>query len=300
MIRFHLTVVLALALFLCAPAALAQEGGAEKSDQPAGAVRVLAGHTFGADLEDDRGDVAVTRLMTDASYRFLSLRYAQDIYHWGDSADLPLGNGSDDPWDALHFLSLKAEGHDFFDRQWGWFANAALTSAFEKEMEDSVGASAGAGAIYNFSETVQAKAGVMAGVHPMGYSLLPVLGVDVNRMAETGWSAALGLPVTEVRYRWAGYTAEKGGWATRLGAAYDSGTYRLADDSDVERKGYLRTTSVVAGLYQDWRDGALSLSVGLEYRFLRSLDVYNDDGEHRNGYSVDAAPGIMANARWAF
>ena len=45
---------------------------------------------------------------------------------------------------------------------------------------------------------------------------------------------------------------------------------------------------------------ALTCSVGLEYRLARSLDVYNDDGEQRNGYGVDAAPGVVFIARYAF
>ena len=301
--RYLSPLLLAVVLSCCLSPfqALAGEDQAEpatETERPF-AVRASAAYVSGADLEDDRGDMAVTRFKGDASYRFLTLSYIRDSYAWGDVSALPLGNGSDDPWDSLQSVALSASQHGLFDRRWGWFAGGTVFSAFEEQMDGSYGGMVNGGAVYNLSETVQVRGGAMASAHAVGLQALPLLGVDVNRRAEAGWSAALGLPVTEVRYRWP-HADAAGAWATRLAASYDSGVYRLADDSPVERKGYVRSKAVLAGLYQDYGLGGFSCTVGLEYRLGRSLDVYDEDGDHTNGYAVDPAPGAMFSLGYAF
>lgn len=293
--RFYYPLALALAL-LCSAPALAKDDGKSPAETPGRrAVRTqfMAAHTFEADVEDDRGEVAVTRFLAGASYGPASLRYVRDVYQWSDASNLPLGDGSDDPWDSLQLLTLGISSHEFITPEWGWFGNLNLLAGYEDEF-GGLGAAAGGGAIWNASKTVQVRVGAMASVSPVGLVLLPVLGVDINRQAEKGWSAALGMPVTEVRYRWSPR------WATRVGASYDTSTYRLADDSTVEPEGYVSSSAIVTGLYQDYSAGALTCTLGLEYRTLRSLDVYNEDGEHRNAYGLGAAPGIVARLGWAF
>jgi len=293
----HRVLVFVLLLVLLCPV-FARAGGDEAPDNGP-VVRVGAGHVGRADLEDDRGAVAVNSGWAQVQYGPVRFDYAVDAYDWEDVDELPLGNGSDDPWDSLHQASLSLSHSDFVSRQWGWFASAAAGAAWEKDMDDSFSAGLGGGALYQWSDSVVVRAGAHVSVHAVGVTVLPALGLSINQGAagrgEEGWSASLGVPVTEVRYGWSGQ------WATRLSAAYESTLYRLADDSDVERKGYLGVSAVRLGLYQDWLPvEALRLTLGLEYRFLRGLDVYNDDGEHRNGYGVDAAPGVAFGARYAF
>lgn len=236
-------------------------------------------------VENDRGEVSVAESGVKASWRWLTVAYAARVYDFEDVSRLPFGNG-EDPFDTLHQVSLNADHGGHLDGPWSWFAGATLFSAFEEEADGSLGGMARAGVGYALAGNLDLNLGAGVSAHQVGVRALPLASLAWNRAAEQGWSAVLGLPETEIRYRWNEITA------TRATMGWDGGVWRLADDSPVRRKGYFSEEGARVGLFQDvhFSESAF-LSLGLTWSFARSMAVYNEDGDKSGDWDLDPAWG---------
>ncbi len=78
--------------------------------------------------------------------------YDNISFAWNNVDRLPFGNGKDDPWRDFHSIKLAYTWSDMLSQDWGYFATAEGTSRFEKEMDDSFGASGVAGIVYLIPE----------------------------------------------------------------------------------------------------------------------------------------------------
>jgi len=289
------TICLAWALTLCLGWSPALAGGGAQGQGPDWGVDLLAGAVAGADVDDGGGSVAVSGAGATASWRWLSLSYGVATYHWDDVSRLPFGNGADDPWDSLHSLGLDLRHQDMVDESWGYFVGGGLSAGWEEEMDDSGTIHIHAGVLRTLGPGLTLSLGAGAWAHKTGLRALPLLALDYGSEDDLGFSATLGAPQTWLRYRF------DPAWLVRLGARMDGGTYRLADDSVVARKGYVSHSGVAAALMADWTPSpGLTLSVGPEWHFARSLDIYDEDGDKKDSYGVDAAPGLAARLSWAF
>ena len=139
------------------------------------------------------------------------------------------------------------------------------------------------------------RGGVGVSAHPIGVRAMPVAAADWGNQRDLGFSATVGMPETMLRYR----TSDL--FSFRLGGRMDGGTYRLADDSPVEREGYMKTSSVTLGGYIDVTPlDDLTLTLGAEYLTRREMTVYNSDGEEKDSYDVDDAPALFLRLRYGF
>lgn len=288
-------VCLAWTLVLCLGWGPALAGGGAPGQGADWSVDLQAGAVAGADVDDGGGSVAVGGAGATASWRWLSLSYSVAAYGWDDVSRLPFGNGADDPWDSLHSLGLDLRHQDMVDENWGYFAGGGLSADWEEEMGDSGTVHVRGGVLRALSPGLTLSLGAGAWAHKTGLRVLPVLALNYGSQDDPGFSATLGAPQTWLRYRF------NPAWMVRLGARMDGGTYRLADDSVVAGKGYVRRSGVAAALMADWTPSpGLTLSAGPEWHFARSLTLYNKDGDEQDSYGVDAAPGLAARLRWAF
>ncbi|WP_461209970.1 hypothetical protein [Desulfocurvus sp. DL9XJH121] len=280
--------VLALGLMSAAPALAADAG-------PAVRLEARAGVAAPADFDDRDGGVSVARAGVSAFVDRFRLDYDLRTYHWDDGGELPLGGGSDEPWDSLHSLALSAQGGGHLGGAWGWFWTARGGAAWEEEMDDAFSAAAGGGVSYALGRDLSLRAGGVLALGPLGWKALPLASLAWREGAEQGFSAGLGLPGSHVTYRF------DSAWALRLSGTMEDGVWRLADDSAVERKGYLRESGIRAGLYALWSPlENLDLRFGPEWTFARSMSVYNDDGEKRSSYGLGSALGASATLGYRF
>ena len=280
----RISVAVAATLLLCV---LAGHAWAEEAGKPEWTVRTWGAYQGRADVEDDRGSMAESRAGVEAAWRWFTLAYEARSFDFEDPARLPFGNGQE-PFDTLHALSLSAQQGGALGGRWSWFGGASLDSGFEEEMDGSLSGSVRGGVGYALAEDATLRLGAAASVSPLGARGLPVLALAVNRKAEAGWSALVGVPSTEVRYRWGGR------FATRAALSLDDGTWRLADDSPMRRKGYFSESGLTAGLYQDVDlTEAVFASLGLTWSFRRSLEVYNDEGDKSGEWDLDPALGAV-------
>ncbi|MBU1001123.1 MAG: hypothetical protein KKE73_01220 [Proteobacteria bacterium] len=258
-------------------------------------VSAEAGGVGQADFDEREGGFSVVETDLSVTYDILRLAYGVRSYDWHDKPALPFGNGSDNPWDELHELELSAQDMGRINKQWSWFYHAAVSVAYEEEMDDSLGLFVAGGASYALNEAWAVQLGLGVTGHKTGWSVLPMLGVLWNQGAEQGFSARIGLPETELAYR---FGPE---WALRLVGEMEEDTWRLADDSTLLSKGYVQESGLSVGLFADWSPAQnLCLTFGPEVFFERKTTIFNSDGDKRNSYDSDVAAGASLKIGYSF
>lgn len=255
-------------------------------------------HIGSAEFSDADGKGQVTSGGLEVEISGFSFSYTANSYSWSDKRSLPFGNGTDDPWDTLHQLSLGYEYDADINKNWGYSLALTVDSSFEKETSDSYGAAFRAGLEYEFNEHWSTRFGGRVAANSIETEVMPYLAVSYENFAKDGSGTfmTLGLPQTE-----AGYSFNE---SSTIRASFELAgeTYRLKDDSTVVRKGYVENSSMLAGIYYDWKPtGAFSLSVGPEYHFGREVQLYDSDGyEVGDAHELDSAWGGSLMFRYEF
>lgn len=287
---------IALFLFFClalaATPSFADKGG-DLTIEPKASIWYVGDADF-----EDGGSSSLFGEQISLGVEWFTLKYEGRHYSWDDKSDLDFGNGSDDPWDSLHRLSLGAEHRGAISGKWGYFTGVSLTSAFEEEMEDSFGASVRGGISYTYSEHLNLMFGARFLKNHIRTAFMPFAGLmykDFDRSG-AGYFVTLGAPNTEVGYAFS--KASK----IRLAFSIDGRTYRLSDDSVVSSEGYVETSAMQLGLYYDWMPiKDLSISLGPEYHFNRSMKFYDDDGDRiGDEEDQDSAAGFRLKLGYKF
>jgi len=289
-----------LAILLCTLSLTASPVHADDPDGEASVSVSASGRYIGSsDFDDSSGGVQVTSGQLEIEAWGFSFSYTGDKYSWNDKQALPFGNGSDNPWDTLHLLSLGYEFDGDINKNWGYSMDLELSSAFENEMSDSYGAALTGGFSYEFNDNWSTRFGGRISGNSIDTEITPYLTVSYENFAKDGSGAffTLGAPSSE-----AGYAFNK---ASRIRASLDmfeGETYRLKDDSSVARKGYVETSSMLVGLYYDWQaTDSFFLSFGPEYHFGREMQLYDSDGDKLNdSHDLDSALGCSLDLRYTF
>ncbi|GAB6178470.1 hypothetical protein JCM16814_33610 [Desulfobaculum senezii] len=293
--RLVCTLVAALVLLPVLAMAAGQEGDERQTtfgaavgplDREPFAVEAFGGVIGAGDVEDTDGDVSVTSAGVVLQYGNFGLKYNGASYDWGNVDDLPFGSGDEDPWDALHSLSLTYRHVAYREGEVTWMVSGSLLSGFEEEMDSSVSAGLSTIVRYAFDDDWSAGIGAAVQVEPIGIRAFPGLVVLYRSARQEGLSAMLGMPTSTVAYRFSPQ------WAVKAQASMSGGLYRLADDSSVREKGYVRVSGVASGLYAEWTPTPrVRVTAGPEYHFGRGYTFYDDDGDEKDTYDVDASLG---------
>ncbi len=264
--------------------------------RPENNVQVQTFFTSDADLDvdGDTGSYFLYGGQIEMEYGWLMADYVYRQYEWDDVALLPFGDGVSDPWEQLHKASAGISHDDMWSERFGYFFAAGVSAAFEEEMDDSLGFQSWAGLIYRLpSWNTIVRVGALYNWNEVTSSVLPILGIAWRNPGAVGFSAMIGIPLTSVTYRFSEQLA------VQAGAAFDSETFRLADDSPVSAGGYLETENIggeIALLFNLNSKTRMRLGTG---GFLdRSLTFYDSDGNNGEEYDVD--PGAFARVSLSF
>lgn len=285
-----------IACILCFTATPVQ--AEEPKDESLIRLRVSGRHVGSADFKDSEGGAQVTSGRLSVDVGDFSINYTGAKYSWNDKQSLPFGNGNDDPWDTLHKLSVGYELNGGINDHWVYSTALTVSSAFEEEMSGSYGAALRAGFGYTFNDNWSARFGGRIFANSIETEVMPYLGLMYENYDKDGSGAfmTLGAPGSE-----AGYAFSK---SSKIRASFEleGDTYRLKDSSTVARKGYMKTSSMLAALYYDWKPtDRFSMSFGPEYHFGRETQIYNSDGDKRgSAHKQDAAWGGRLQFRYAF
>ncbi|WP_153306872.1 hypothetical protein [Desulfonatronum thioautotrophicum] len=270
-------------------------------DGPRAGIDLQGFHLFNAHLENDQGKVAVTQTRADASWSRFTLGWHSNWYSWQDNNALPFGDGLSAPWDSLHVLTLMANHRDSFSPRWSYFIQGAIRSGFEKELSRSVGLAANAGLVYAWNPDWTVGIGGFIGVDPtskFAFSSTFAMGgpfIQYRHPRAPGISGRLAFPQSELRYTGSPL------WSTWLGLGVNSDTYRLADNSPVMPRGYLRERMTTAGLYVDVTPTpGMLLRLGPTYNFSRRMEFFDSSGGKRRSHELDTTLGVEAKISWSF
>ncbi len=254
--------------------------------------------TLDADIEDFGTEVGLTKVDFSATYLCFIFDYGLSSYRWDDvNSRLPFGNGSDDPWGELHKFVFGLRYKKPFNAYYSFFARARGLSAFEEEMNDSFGYDIAGGLIYEPSPEWELRLGALISYDEVDeFEAFPVVTILWNQEAQAGWSAILGLPQSCLKYKFTPDVSSK----VTFSFAQDL-YYRLADDSIVEEKGYLKDENMVVGLHLDIVTSENSLfSISGQYNFEREFAVYDKNGSDKSSHDIDGAFGGALKLSYSF
>ena len=264
-------------------------------------IEVGGGGVSSGDIEGGAGggEVSVGHASTGISYRLerFQFRFGYELrdYSWDEVDLLPFGDGRSDPWDQFHRLSLGARHFGQIDEKWGYFLGGSLNASFEEEVSGSLGGGVQAGVSYSPSPPWQMSFGAAASFHEVETRVLPLVGLSWNQRAESGPSFTLGVPKTELRYRFNPQAALSARFS------YENAYYRLADASPVDREGYAEEQDLNGGLYLELSPAPnVHLTVGGLYHFERELNIYDKRGKNKRGCDVDDAAGGVLQVKIEF
>jgi hypothetical protein len=246
------------------------------------------------DADGDAGSFQVMGARAGLEIGWLVADYAYRQYDWEDASLLPFGGGAAEPWEDLHSAALGFSHDEMVTNTWGYFVRAQGTTAFEEEMDDSFGALALGGVMYNMPEwNMRFRLGAAYSWNEVTSQVFPLAGLIWGQGRDTGLSVALGVPLTAVTYRFSERTA------LRARVGFDADTYRLADDNPASPEGYLETEDIggeIALLYNLTDTLRLTLAGG--WFFDRTLTLYDSEGE--GGMEYDVEDGATARAQLSF
>lgn len=301
-----LALLLGITLLSAVPAHSQEDLSAAPQDkpifQPPTASLELSGrHLVNSAVGNTQGELSVTQTRADVSWSRFSLGWHTDWYSWENRQNLPFGDGRTDPWKTLNVLTFLVRHRDQLSQRWSYFVQGAIRSGFERELSRSVGVAVNGGVVYGWNEDWTVGIGGFIGVDPtskFAFSSTFAMGgpfVQFRHPGAPGISGRLGFPQSELRYTGSPV------WSTWLGLSIDSDTYRLADDSSVMPKGYVRDRMITSGIYLDLTPApALLLRLGPTYNFSRRLEFYDSGGGKRRSYDLEDALGFETKIGWTF
>ncbi len=119
--------------------------------------------------------------------------------------------------------------------------------------------------------------------------------VAFNYASGDRFAAQLGFPHTEIRWRGGTW------WSVRLTGGIEAGSYGLADDNPIARKGSVAVLAPRTGLWFDLRpmDG-FSASIGALYALPGTMTFYRESGSRIKRFDVGGAPGGALRLRYEF
>ncbi|KAF5032304.1 hypothetical protein DSECCO2_618690 [anaerobic digester metagenome] len=266
---------------------------------PAGNGPTLHVETEGSALapaDIDGAGVAVARASVKAAagteHFAWDVGYAGSRFDFSDVGHLPFGGRI--PFEDLHRFELGLTVRGGLWGNVGGFATVRGGLGFER----APGASgldgtvlAGLSVPLGRKWTVQCGGGV-AGSR-VETQAVPL--VVFNYASGDRFAAQLGFPHTEISWRGGTW------WSVRLTGGIEAGSYGLADDNPIARKGSVAVLAPRTGLWFDLRpmDG-FSASIGALYALPGAMTFYRESGSRIKRFDVGGAPGGALRLRYEF
>lgn len=199
-----------------------------------------------------------------------------------------------DPWDNLYEVSLGINHVGMITARMGYGIMLGATSAFERETADSFSFYGGGFGMFAISPKWTISAGAIYSKHQKveaDFEIIPIASVSWNTATSRGPSFTIGLPETELTWHFSKTTS-----LTATTSGFESGIYRLADNSPVREKGYVEFSGTTAALRLDTLiAGRIGLSAGFSRAISRKHSLYDSDGKNEIKYDVEKKPGFFVS-----
>jgi hypothetical protein len=245
------------------------------------------------------GSVSVLRTSLTADYSIFRLTYGLSHFSWDSKGAVVFAEGGRTPWENLHDVTLNVRLlNDVLDRDWHYWVNGELSSAFEKDFPGAVGAGFDGGVAYDvwngWMVGVTAKTVAVSALRDdlfgdLGFGI--VLSASQKTLREALKSLGLFKGLDE--------GSPKIGFSLALGSS--DKTYRLSPDSPIRSNGYLGLVRSKVGAYLDYAsDEHLKFSIGPEYHYGRRYKLYDSSGKLHSSHDLESAWGGYARLDWTF
>lgn len=272
-------------------------------------LNIGGGKLFETEIEetDPRGKVEETysgisltvplRLETGSRLK-LKISYEQIAYDWADSERITFSNGYE-PWDTLCSADMRLSYMHNWSQSWSGLAGVSIAAAWEDQLEDAYSFGVHIGAIYRADSNVGWLIGAGVLQRPEDTLFYPIIGATWNYAGsgeyQPGWSAALGVPKTEIRYSFNEVLD------VYCNLKMDITTYRLDERSKVSPSGLAEMTRFTSGLFFDIHPiKPLRVSLGVMYLFGREWEIQDEDGNAIQTVDIDGGAGAGAAFTWTF
>lgn len=289
--RFLLLVPLLLLIFSC-NFAFAENAPPEELECN---ISIESYYVGDADLDKSSASFSTVGINVEGTFKDFSIVYESEIYNWDDKNKIQfVDKMGKKPWTALQKLGFGYDGRYGINDSSVLAYSVQVSSQFENAITgDSVTVTGFGGYNYSFSPSWNATLGVAAGYNPLGWTVLPVAGVQ---FLCDKWDISIGFPTTYVGYS---ITDEL---AVRADVGFEGGVYRLAKDSHVSEEGYVKKNEAKASLLVDWVPCEnLKLTAGPQFIFARTMKFYNKN--HNRVYrseDPDSTWGVAASLTFSF
>ncbi len=248
-----------------------------------------------ADFKDSSARVGVSSQALRASYFGFYLGYRVSRYSWRKADLTDFLSASSSPWEHLHSASFGFRS--MFPVGEGRLVNAGigLNTSFERQLSGSAGCTANLMLIQMLNENWSSGLGVVMVYDPLKLRVLPAIALRYDgEVDQKGVSGSFGMPA-QIKYR----INEE--WRLFGNFGFSSGTYRLKDNSRVEKKGYFRHSSLSPRFgveYFPWDN--MELEAAGVYKFEREWRIYSRSGSRRHRSRLDNGIGLAVNFSWRF
>jgi hypothetical protein len=249
-----------------------------------------------APADIDGAGVAVSRASVKAAagteHFAWDMGYTGSHFEFSDVGHLPFGGRI--PFENLHRFELGLTVRGGLWGTVGGFATVRGGLGFERDPGASgLDGTALAGLVVPLGRkwTVQFGGGVTGS--KVETQAVPVIGF--NYESGDRFAAKLGFPHTEIAWRGGTW------WGVRLTGSIEAGSYGLADDNPIARKGSVAILAPQTGLWFDLRpmDG-FSASIGALYALPGTMTFYRESGSRIKRFDVGGAPGGALRLRYEF
>jgi len=204
-----------------------------------------------------------------------------------------------DPWGTLYELSVGANHGGLISERMSYALLLGATSSHEREPDDSFSFNGGGYGMYAMNPKWTIAAGALYSKHQTvetDFEIIPVLSVSWNTKAASGPSFTIGLPTTELSWNFSQTTS-----LTFDTQGFESGIYRLADNSPVREKGYVEFSGTSCTLrIETLVADRINLSAGISQALSRKHKLYDHKGKNKVQYDVETPPGCFLSLSMPF
>jgi hypothetical protein len=281
--------------FACADIQASEEAliSAEEDKNPPA---VLVQMTFGGVARSDAGNTGAAYTLGCSALEIIAgpAKGSFKLLHfsWENPEAYIIDTDGRDPWENLYEVTLGANHVGMITARTGYAMLLGATSAFERETADSFSFYGGGFGIFAISPKWTISAGAIYSKHQTvkaDFEIIPVANVSWNTATNWGPSFTIGLPETELTWHFSKNTT-----LTATTSGFESGIYRLADNSPVREKGYVEFSGTTAALRLDTLIAdRIGLSAGLSQAISRKQSLYDSDGKNEIKYDVEKKPGLF-------
>ena len=248
-----------------------------------------------AKVGESDGSVSVVKNSLRLNNKIASLTYNNWAFRWKNIADLPFGDGANNPLKQMHGLNLSITFPYFINDDWFLLTSLSLKSTFEKEMKESYGGGVFSFASYKIDEKHTLQMGAFANYHRVSSIALPVISYSYRARQRDGFVLILGFPRAYM-----GYHINES-LLLRSGMIFSQSVIKLSSQSPIESSGFIESENYMGNIGAVYElNDSFTFEGDILYSLKREFILYDTQGEEHNSFDVKPSFGASFRLKYLF